>query len=701
MNDARKIEILLEKLVIGMKKHPSLDAKFRRMFITCIQKHLDDITIVSKQFKINTQFFSWFISDMGLDKHSDIKEEKSLYRNFLRLKRFKLIHPKSATFFPKSLTLLSINPNHFSLSAGGLSNLDTFIDAREVLLSMLQAKETRKAAAYIYLRLFHITPLSASTLKSLQSDTMIRLPNGRVVLLLKEVLDFDVTDETGMYRLQLLDETISQSMKLWQTSSEVESRFIFDDENYEKIMQDFKVKYLTALKIPLIKNLNKNFYLFYSSPLELTIKAKIVPTVPLTLTEIEKVFPHEELLSLRQKDAEKFRIERVFQRREVLIEERKKQEKIKKRKSKKEEDESASYGMMDVESLAFLLRIKGTQFSKQNVEDAINEIEDYLQNTQTLHDQILFKYVLYMLHFLYHRKLALSTVKNYLGLLNKHLFKMVEDLSNIKQHELTAISQRLEVMRYKNSSVKAVYKNIRRFFKYHKKRYPELMDIVSLYYPKSLVFKHELDDILNEIETAYKKDNNVKSKGETINFHILQRKVLVLFGFYFGLRRTEIRSRLKEDFYQYDDDFYMDVNSKGLRKVKRKLKTTQSKRRVHTVITDVNHRKIIDDWTLLRNEMEADKEFLFLAKGASNNVLHSAIDEDVLDEITDAIKEVTGRYCTYHSLRHSFATYRIKAMLEKGVKTPYALLKLSIQMGHQTPDTTLAAYVHGEILELL
>jgi len=415
MNDARKIEILLEKLVIGMKKHPSLDAKFRRMFITCIQKHLDDITIVSKQFKINTQFFSWFISDMGLDKHSDIKEEKSLYRNFLRLKRFKLIHPKSATFFPKSLTLLSINPNHFSLLAGGLSNLDTFIDAREVLLSMLQAKETRKAAAYIYLRLFHITPLSASTLKSLQSDTMIRLPNGRVVLLLKEVLDFDVTDETGMYRLQLLDETISQSMKLWQTSSEVESRFIFDDENYEKIMQDFKVKYLTALKIPLIKNLNKNFYLFYSSPLELTIKAKIVPTVPLTLTEIEKVFPHEELLSLRQKDAEKFRIERVFQRREVLIEERKKQEKIKKRKSKKEEDESASYGMMDVESLAFLLRIKGTQFSKQNVEDAINEIEDYLQNTQTLHDQILFKYVLYMLHFLYHRKLALSTVKNYLG----------------------------------------------------------------------------------------------------------------------------------------------------------------------------------------------------------------------------------------------------------------------------------------------
>jgi len=40
-------------------------------------------------------------------------------------------------------------------------------------------------------------------------------------------------------------------------------------------------------------------------------------------------------------------------------------------------------------------------------------------------------------------------------------------------------------------------------------------------------------------------------------------------------------------------------------------------------------------------------------------------------------------------------------MLDKGVKMPYALLELAIQMGHQTPDTTLSAYVHGEIMELL
>jgi len=690
MNEREKKLHILENLVSGIKSHPIIDAKFRNMLISCMQKHLDEMTIVNKQFKIGIQFFSWFIKDMGLDKRSDIKEEKSLYRNFLRLKKFKLIHPKSASFFPKSLTMLSINPNHFSLLAGGLSNLDMFIEAREVLLEMLKDEKTKMLAAYIYLRLFHITPMSARTLKELQHDMIIRLPNSRVVLLLKEILDFDVAYDTGMYRLQLLDTDISQ---IFISMHQEESCLVFANDHYEKAMQVFRDRYLEKLTIPLIKNLNKNFHFFHSSPLELTIKAKIVPTVPLTLTELENLFPQEQLLSPKQQEAEKLRIKSVFEKREIT---RGNQVVLNKKK-----EESPSYGMMDIEALAHLLRIKGSQFSKQEVEDAIDEIEQYLKITEQLHDHLLFGYVLYMLDFLLHRKLALSTVKNYLGLLNKHLFKMVEDLSDIKQYELTAISQRLEVMQYKNASVKAVYKNIRRFFKHHKKKYPELMDISSLYYPKSLVFRHELDEILEQVELRYKQKYKVKKMGETIKFHILQRKVLVLFGFYFGLRKSEMRSRLLEDFYHYGDNFYIDVNRAGMKKIKRKFKTAQSTRRVYATITDKKHRHIIDEWLCLRKKMSSTYAFLFLAKGSTNNILKSAIDEKVFDALTEDIKKITGRYCTYHSLRHSFATYRVKEMLDKGVKTPYALLELAIQMGHQTPDTTLSAYVHAEVLELL
>jgi len=693
MSDIVQRNNVLQSTLEGMKKHPSIDAEFRRMFLTCVQKHIEEMTIVKKQFKINTQFFSWFIVDMELDKHPNIKEEKSLYRNFLRLKKFQLIHPKSASFFPKSLTLLSVNPNHFSLLAGGLSKLDVFIEARNIVFTMLKKKETRVQGAYIYLRLFSSTPLYESALKNLTAGDVICLPSHQVLLVHQENLTFDVSEETGAYRLELQDEHIVDFF-IFCKRTLLENEIIFNDTSLEKVMKDFKDKHLPGLTIHLIKNLNKNFYLFYSSPLKLTLESKIVSSVPLTLNEVDSIFPNQNILSAKQQEIESVRIEQVFKRREVV-------EKESKEKSKKAvKEESTSYAMMDIESLSELLRTKGTKYTTLKVEECISEIKTYLDNTSILHDHLLFGYVLYLLEFLLRRKLALSTVKTYLGLLNKHLFQMVDNLADIKPEELTAISHRLEVMRYKSASVQAVYKNIRRFFRFHKRKHPELMDISTLYYPKSLVFKCELNDILANIEVEYKMRNEVKNIGPTVRFNILQRKILVLFGFYFGLRKSEIRSRLMEDFYYYGDNFYMDINSKGLNKIKRKLKTAQSKRRVHANITDAEHRKIIDEWIILRERMDKRYNYLFLAKGSGNKMLQSAIEERVFDEITQAIKEVTQRYCTYHSLRHSFATYRVKEMLEKGIKTPYALLELAIEMGHQTPDTTLSAYVHYEVMML-
>lgn len=691
-----KQNLVFSTLLQEMKKHPSIDATFRRMLLTCIKKHMKEVPVVKNKFKINTQFFSWFIVDMGLDKRSDIKEEKNLYRNFLRLKRFRLVHPKSASFFPKSLTLLSINPNHYSLLVGGLSNLDVFTEARKILLKMLKKDETIKEAIYIYLRLFHILPFGAAQLKDIQKDDIICSKSGRVFLVLKEILTFDVTDNTGAYKLVLMDTEMSNILKHY--NKEVyDAKELFNDIGYEKSMKDFKSRYMPGLTIPLIKNLKKNFHLLHTTPLALTMGAKTVPTVPLTLSELLSIFPEEEILSVQQKEIEKIRIEHVFKRRDIVKENVLTQVQNKRQK----QDESDVYGMLDIESLSELLSIKGTKYSTEKVQECIEEIKVYLANEEGLHAHLLFEYVLYMLQFLLRKKLALSTVNTYLRILNKHLFKMIENLSDIKPDELAAISNRLEVWGHKSSTVKAVYRNIRRFFRYHKRKYPELMHIADLYYPKSLVFKSELLRILDALEVSYRLKYKVKKIGPSVRFHILQRKVLVLFGFYFGLRKSEIRSRLMEDFYYYGDNFYIDVNIEGLRKIHKKLKNTQSKRRVHASITDEEHRKVINEWLSLRENMEDAYKFLFLAKGASNNVLQSAAEEKVFDEITQVIKEITQRYCTYHSLRHSFATYRVKEMLEKGVKTPYALIELAILIGHQTPDVTLSSYVHAEVLELL
>lgn len=54
-----------------------------------------------------------------------------------------------------------------------------------------------------------------------------------------------------------------------------------------------------------------------------------------------------------------------------------------------------------------------------------------------------------------------------------------------------------------------------------------------------------------------------------------------------------------------------------------------------------------------------------------------------------------------HSLRHSFATYQLKKILEEIDDYPYAMLKLSMMMGHSSYDATLDNYIHYDFIRLL
>lgn len=78
----------------------------------------------------------------------------------------------------------------------------------------------------------------------------------------------------------------------------------------------------------------------------------------------------------------------------------------------------------------------------------------------------------------------------------------------------------------------------------------------------------------------------------------------------------------------------------------------------------------------------------------------SLIDDTEIINITNVIKKITGRYCTFHSLRHSFATYKLEEILKHYMNNPYALIELSMMMGHETPKTTLNSYVHHDLIEL-
>ena len=107
---SKKVEdslLLLEKLKVGMKKYRSIDRKFANSIYIVIEKHISDIKSVRGLFKIDAQFYNWYIEDMGLRQKSIPKEENNLYKNFKRLRRFNLIHQRS---FQLILTILVCKP---------------------------------------------------------------------------------------------------------------------------------------------------------------------------------------------------------------------------------------------------------------------------------------------------------------------------------------------------------------------------------------------------------------------------------------------------------------------------------------------------------------------------------------------------------------------------------------------------------------
>lgn len=217
-------------------------------------------------------------------------------------------------------------------------------------------------------------------------------------------------------------------------------------------------------------------------------------------------------------------------------------------------------------------------------------------NENNKSDKIILTYILSLINKLEKRELKLSTVKNYIGILNKHIFTKFEDLYNIKKIEVNNFIQRIDSLNYKRNSAKKMLRLTLEFFRFSRIDHDLNIEIPLLYYPKSLILKDEIDLILDEIETDYIKNSNIQRLGKNHSFIILQKKVLILLGFYTGMRVSELKSRLFQDIYMYDDILYVDVNAKGLRKLKLKLKTRSAKRRIKTIIKNKKHLALIKKW---------------------------------------------------------------------------------------------------------
>lgn len=706
--EKKKFEKALDSLKSKIIKHSSISVQFRTYFIEVLKKEQENIKVVSNKFKLNVKFLKSFIEffenkvNIKTDAENG-KYDKILYREFKRLKKFELIHKDSVSYLPRNLVLVSINPNHNSLltqSYSKLDKLDKAIMKYKNYCSLCDNNFKILQYIFFYLRIFHIIPFTKSVLKRINWRDIIFTPTDMAALIIYEdrFLKFTSKKETPKsYKIILLDKFVSKLLKKVYLTINNKNQLIFEninqyENNIKKIKNNSSIK---DIKINEVRNLVKIRYMYLNSPLTLTLRTGIVVPVQLSLSDIETLFPNT--VSKELMEYENIRVKSAI---------------TKPVTDDKDDDidwEKITFDISELEDLIALLKHKDNEPSKELIKNTLFELNQALKFNQPKnrksekikynHLTMIYEYLSYVVDLVDKKKIRLSTAKNYIWLLNKHLFRMIEDFFDIKEYEVIRISNRLDKREYKDSSIKRIKSQINRFFRYFSKKGINI-DINGAFYPKSLVLIDEVDKILNNLEKNYKEWKNIQKIGKQHKLFLMQLKVIVLLGFYCGLRLKEVSSLLLPDLYIYGNKIHIDINSKGIKKTGFKLKTTNSKRRIDVTIENLEHLKVISEFLEMRSKLNKNSKFIFLELSKYNGFLNKSINIENFDYINEIIEYTTKRYCTFHSLRHSFATYQCQHFIPNGSSYPYELLELSNKMGHQTPDTTIQSYIHAGILFL-
>jgi len=162
-----------------------------------------------------------------------------------------------------------------------------------------------------------------------------------------------------------------------------------------------------------------------------------------------------------------------------------------------------------------------------------------------------------------------------------------------------------------------------------------------------------------------------------------------------------LRSRLLSDLY-YDEatgKFFLDINTEGMEDLGIRPKTTNAVRRISFEIENPFHLKKIMEFLKYRKKIKNKSRYLFLEiDRKSNRIKSKAIEEPVFDELSAIIQNITKRYASFHSLRHSYASYETLKILNNPNANVYSFIDLSTKMGHESPEITFKVYIHASLI---
>lgn len=679
VNLSPKTDIAIDNLSHEMKRK-----KYKKNLRESLSKTLKQtkigIQIKGKKLLLTKDFFTEYVKINKLDD-SKTQQNNEQYNFFVKLKKHGLIHQDSS-YFPKRLSLININPNASFVFKANLSDVDGFLNAISTLY-----KEEKDLIQDVYndLRLFQLKPLAEKEILSIDTQNIIIL-NDNMAVIYFEQNNLFASKITSYYLIPIHGIEMINFFQMGKTDGQNRP---FIEKEFETKFQGFKNDHFGKLHISYLKMLNQNELMLRTSPVSTVINTGRNILSTLNLAEINYLYPHKvppHLLEIEQQ----------------LI-----QESLKRPTSftnnEDENNQESEFSLKNFEQLETLRKTplaKKSEFMKQK-HKATNELNKYLKSiTCKEHDKLIVEYVLYLISRTDSgNTIRISTFKNYLGSLDKHLFRKINDLSHIQHYELQTIFNDLRELQYKKKSILKIRSLIMSFFSFHsKKHHLDLLSIVS--YPKSLVFYDELDEILNAIEHDEKKQQNLHRIGKRVQFSILQKQALVILAFYFGLRRGELRSRLISDIYLSSGKLCIDVNKNGAKKCKINLKTSNAIRRICELISNKNHLNILKQFWKLRRQIPNKSPFVFLEVDNDYTIRSKPVTESVFDEISEIIQAVTNRYTSFHSLRHSFVSYQSLSILNNNDSNIYDFINLSSKVGHQSPEISMKIYAHASLLLL-
>ena len=704
------IQILEENM---KKKNRVLPASMRKSLLKLLNNYSDLVTVKGKKIIISTQFYPAWIQEHKLDKDTE-EIDVQHYKFFRKLSKYGYIHAKSS-YFPKKLAVITLNPTLPSLYKGNLKEISRYKNAKKSLhcnkFSKINLPEMI-SLAFIDLRFFQNIKFTEREIKSINTSNIIFVNKSTAYLYLEDKGIFDNTTIPPYQMISIKGKKLVKILKKFQKSGIV---YPFKDTDFEKGLSLYRQEYFPNMKMQEIRHASNNNILMQSSPLLATLAGSRKIMSAITIAELHSLYPSA--IPQHLIDIESARISEALNR-------------------TKDTDDGdtfidSSFSLEEFEYFDELLKTKNSSSFMKKKEPAKRELLQYssLENPET-HGILITKYIAHLLESVNGdkktRKIVISTFRNYYSLVRKHLFENIEDLSSVQAHEINVILQNLAINKYKDASIASVRSRITDFFTFHGKQNNVIpMNLAS--YPKSLVFEHEIDPILLGIDDMYnrdlvklkalqwsnnykaltlidfqyqfiefnKKSNNVE-QGVDTEYKILRDKAIVLIAKYSGLRKNDLRSRLIKDVYIYGNKLCIYVNSEGLKKLDLRLKTSSAKRRVCVKIIDKDHLEIINDYIEQRENLKTKNKFFFLDISEKKPVV---VKEAVFNKISKVIQKVTKRYTSFHSLRHTFATYSVKEILECKKVNPYKMIDLAIKMGHTSPEITLKKYTHRSVIE--